>query len=68
MAGGQLNGLDVCLALQSDPATRLIRIVILTAKGHEWDKQAGFAAGAGGYFAIPFSPFDLMHTVEELLK
>ena len=68
MAGGQLDGLDVCVALKSDPATRLIRIVMLTAKGQEWDKQASFAAGADGYFAKPFSPLDLMHTVEEFLK
>jgi len=68
MSGGKLDGLEVCRALKGDPATQPIRIILLTAKGQEWDKQAGYDAGADGYFVKPFSPLDLIQTVEEFLK
>ena len=68
MPGGKLDGLDVCRILKNDAATRGIRIVMLTAKGQEWDKQAGHDAGADGYFVKPFSPLDLIDTVEQFLK
>ncbi|MHB8626150.1 MAG: response regulator [Aggregatilineales bacterium] len=68
MPGGKLDGLQVCRILKSDEATRNIRIVLLTAKGQEWDKQAGQEAGADDYFVKPFSPLDLMDTVESILK
>ena len=66
--GGKLDGLDVCRTLKNHPATKPIRIVLLTAKGQEWNKQAGYDAGADGYFVKPFSPLDLISTVEEFLK
>jgi CheY-like chemotaxis protein len=68
MPGGKLDGLQVCRLLKGDAATRNIHIVLLTAKGQEWDKQAGQDAGADGYFVKPFSPLDLMNTVESFLK
>lgn len=68
MPGGKLDGLEVCRILKADEATRHIRIVFLTAKGQEWDKQAGQDAKADGYFVKPFSPLDLMNTVEDILK
>jgi CheY-like chemotaxis protein len=68
MPGGKLDGLQVCRILKGDAATQNIRIVLLTAKGQEWDKQAGQEAGADGYFVKPFSPLDLIDTVESILK
>ncbi len=68
MPGGKLDGLEVCRTLKSDEATRSIRIVLLTAKGQEWDRDAGYDAGADSYFIKPFSPLDLMDTVEAILK
>jgi CheY-like chemotaxis protein len=68
MPGGKLDGLQVCRILKGDEGTRNIRIVLLTAKGQEWDKQAGQEAGADGYFVKPFSPLDLIDTVESILK
>jgi len=68
MPGGKLDGLQVCRLLKGDAETRNIHIVLLTAKGQEWDKQAGQEAGADDYFVKPFSPLDLMNTVEKYLK
>jgi len=67
MPGGKLDGLDVCRALKSDPATQKIYIIMLTAKGQEWDKEAGHVAGADEYLVKPFSPLELMNKVESVL-
>jgi len=67
MPGGSLDGLDVCRTLKKDARTRQIYIVMLTAKGQDWDKQSGREAGADDYFVKPFSPLELMHKVEAVL-
>jgi DNA-binding response OmpR family regulator len=67
MPGGSLDGLDVCRTLKKDARTKKIYIVMLTAKGQDWDKQAGREAGADDYFVKPFSPLELMNKVEAVL-
>jgi DNA-binding response OmpR family regulator len=67
MPGGSLDGLDVCRILKSDERTKDITIIILTAKGQDWDRQAGQDAGADDYFVKPFSPLELMNKVEHIL-
>lgn len=67
MPGGSLDGIEVCRALKADPRTARIYIVMLTAKGQDWDKQAGYDAGADDYFVKPFSPLELMEKVEDVL-
>jgi two-component system phosphate regulon response regulator PhoB len=67
MPGGSLDGLDVCRILKGDDQTKDITIIILTAKGQDWDKQAGQDAGANDYFVKPFSPLELMNKVERIL-
>jgi DNA-binding response OmpR family regulator len=64
---GSPDGLVVCRALKQDPRTKGICIIMLTARGQEWDKQAGYDAGADGYFVKPFSPLELINKVEEVL-
>jgi two-component system phosphate regulon response regulator PhoB len=68
MPGGKLDGLEVCRLLKSDNATRHIHIIMLTAKGQNWDKQAGYEVGANDYFVKPFSPLELMNKVESILN
>ncbi len=67
MPGGTLDGLEVCKLLKEDDRTKSIYIVMLTAKGQDWDKQAGRDAGADDYFVKPFSPLELMSKVESVL-
>jgi two-component system phosphate regulon response regulator PhoB len=67
MPGSSLDGLEVCRALKNDARTKGICIVMLTAKGREWDKQAGYDSGADDYFVKPFSPLELISKVEEVL-
>lgn len=67
MPGGSIDGYRVCQLLKSDLSTRDICILMLTAKGQDWDRQQGIEAGANDYFVKPFSPLELMMKVEEVL-
>lgn len=67
MPGSNVDGLEACRRLKSDPQTADITIVILSAKGQEDDIKAGRAAGADDYFAKPFSPIALIEKVEQVL-
>lgn len=67
MPGGSLDGLEVCRLLKQDTRTKNIHIIMLTAKGQDWDKQAGYDVGANDYFVKPFSPLELMNKVEDVL-
>lgn len=68
MPGGKLDGIEVCRLLKRDSRTQGIYIVMLTAKGQDWDRQIGYDAGANDYFVKPFSPLELMDKVEEVLR
>jgi CheY-like chemotaxis protein len=67
MPGSEVDGLEACRQLKSDPATRDITIVMLSAKGQESDIDMGKAAGADDYFTKPFSPIALIEKVEEVM-
>jgi CheY-like chemotaxis protein len=62
-----LDGLDVCRQLKADPATQGIKIVLLTARVQERDREIGLAAGADGYMTKPFSPRAVIAYVGEML-
>ena len=67
MPNSPIDGFEVCRQLKSDPATQNIRIVMLTSRVQEVDRQLGQQVGADDYFTKPFSPLQLMNKVEELL-
>ncbi len=62
------TGIEVCEALRSDPATRAVPILLLTAKAQEADVERGFAAGADDYIVKPFSPRELSSRVNAALS
>lgn len=62
------DGLEVCRALRSDPQTRDISIVMLTAKGDEADIVAGIELGADDYITKPFSPRVLLARIRAVLR
>ena len=51
-----VDGLDVCRLLKTDPKTKHIPIVILTARSEEADIVTGLELGADDYITKPFSP------------
>lgn len=64
----KMSGLEVCRMIRSNPKTKLIPIVMLTAKGEEIDRVVGFEMGADDYLVKPFSPRELVLRVKAILK
>lgn len=52
----EMNGLEVCRLLKSNPLTSQIPIIFVTAMGEEADESEGFKAGAVDYINKPISP------------
>ena len=63
-----VDGLEVCRLLKSDPRTKHIPILMLTAKGEESDIVAGLELGADDYVTKPFSPRVLVARVKAALR
>jgi len=61
-----VSGADVLSQLKADPATRDVRIIIVTATGEE-GRDYVLSLGADEYFTKPFSPTTLLRTVERVL-
>jgi two-component system phosphate regulon response regulator PhoB len=58
----------VCKTLKKDPATRDIRVIMVTAKGEEIDRVVGFELGADDYVVKPFSVRELLLRVNAVLR
>lgn len=63
-----MGGLEICRALKSDPKTKHIPVMMLTAKGEEVDRIVGFEVGADDYLTKPFSPRELVLRVKAILR
>jgi two-component system phosphate regulon response regulator PhoB len=63
-----MSGTDVCRALKSDPATRHVPVIMLTAKGSEIDRIVGFELGADDYVVKPYSVRELNLRVQAILR
>ena len=64
----ELDGLMVCQAMRSDPATADVPIIVVTARADEADRIAGLELGADDYVTKPFSPKELAARVTALLR
>ena len=63
-----VDGFAVCRQLKSDPATKGISVIMLTARSSPADRVHGQEVGADGYLTKPFSPARLLKTVEDALS
>jgi len=63
----KVDGYEVCRILKSNPLTKRIPVILLTAKGREIDKRLGYEVGASDYIIKPFSPSKLIDKVNEYL-
>ena len=64
----KMNGFDVCHAVKNELKMDDVYIVMLTAKGQEYDKQKGTDVGANVYMTKPFDPDEIYDKVEEVLE
>ena len=67
MMPGEMDGYQVCEAIKSDPALSAVSVIMLTARGQQADLLAGESAGCDAYLTKPFSPLELIDTVEGML-
>jgi two-component system phosphate regulon response regulator PhoB len=63
-----IDGLEVCRQIRTEPATQSIAILMLTAKSEEADIIVGLQLGADDYVTKPFSPKVLVARVKALLR
>lgn len=62
-----VNGFEVCQKVRSDKNLPQPYIILLTAKGQEYDKLRGNQAGADVYMTKPFNPDDLLSAVRKVI-
>lgn len=63
-----MNGLDFARKLKADALTKNIPIIMLTARGEEYDKVRGLELGADDYVTKPFSPRELNARIKAVLR
>ena len=63
---GQYDGFDVCQRLRSDPTTRTVPVVIISAMDDDESRARATAAGATAYYTKPFSPIALLKEIDRL--
>ncbi len=63
----QRSGFEVCQKIRANPALQEIKIIMLTAKGRNAERDRGLNLGANAYVTKPFSTKELMNTVRGLL-
>jgi two-component system phosphate regulon response regulator PhoB len=61
-----VSGMEVCRRLRADDAARDASILMLTARGDEYDRVLGFEVGADDYVVKPFSVRELVMRVKGL--
>ena len=63
----RMNGFDVCQAVKKELALDDVYVIILTAKGQEYDRQRGEQVGANLYMTKPFDPDELLARARQVL-
>ena len=61
------DGYEVCQELRAGKAWKDIKIIMLTAKGRDVEREKGLALGADDYITKPFATRELMEKVKALL-
>jgi two-component system, OmpR family, alkaline phosphatase synthesis response regulator PhoP len=63
----KLSGFDVCERAKKTLGLSNVYIVLLTAKGQEFDRQRGIEVGADLYMTKPFDPDALLMKARDVL-
>lgn len=62
------DGLSVLSKLRANPEYSTLPVIMLTAKGSEYDKVIGLDSGADDYIAKPFGTMELISRIKALLR
>jgi len=63
-----MTGYEVCERIKTTKELKNIKVLILTAKGQQSDREAAQNAQADYYISKPFSPTELLETVKNILE
>jgi two-component system, OmpR family, alkaline phosphatase synthesis response regulator PhoP len=63
----KVNGFEVCNTVKNVLNMRDVYIVMLTAKGQEFDKKRGMEVGSDIYMTKPFNPDEIYAKTVEVL-
>lgn len=61
------SGLEVLKLIKSEAATRLVPVLILTAKGQQQDRRTAEALGADSFVTKPYANAEVVGAVRHLL-
>jgi two-component system alkaline phosphatase synthesis response regulator PhoP len=64
----QVDGMEICRVLRSQPRTANLPIIMLTAKAEETDRIIGLEMGADDYITKPFSPREVVARVKAIFR
>ena len=62
------DGISILKKLKADARTNQIPVIMMTAKGEEYDKVLGLDSGADDYVAKPFGMMELISRVRAVLR
>lgn len=63
-----LSGLELCVKLRSDPETRSIPVIMLTARGFSLGEDDLKDTSIQKVLPKPFSPREVLHSVQAILE
>ncbi|MGQ9865295.1 MAG: response regulator [Pseudanabaenaceae cyanobacterium] len=63
----KMNGLEVCSKVKRELGLKDVFVILLTAKGQEFDRQKGMDMGANLYMTKPFRPKEVLEKALEVL-
>jgi two-component system phosphate regulon response regulator PhoB len=63
-----VSGIELCRRIRRRPETRMLPIIMLTARGDETDRLRGLDSGADDYVTKPFSPAEVIARLRAVLR
>jgi len=63
----KMDGFDVCKRVKDNPELVAVHVILLTAKGQEYDRQRGADVGADTYMTKPFDSDHLLAMSRKIL-
>ena len=63
----KLDGFEVCQIVRENPALSAVKIIMLTAKGRQVEREKGLALGADDYVSKQFSTQEIIKKINDFL-
>ncbi len=63
-----LDGFEICQRLKTDPVTKDIPVILVSAFAQQTDIQKGLDAGAADYIKKPFDVVQVVQTIKKILN